>query len=151
MFLCGMRKRSSTGLMEVTKIWFEKGHLHTGLASGPCCWQPFCTPCLCKSSFGMGSPHSFSQASWWSTPGTTTSKASPAVITSFTNTSSPCFLPLCFFLTSSISRTLMWQMLQHCPHFPKSPSSISDFRCVQCLYLGLPHTRAHWCAAQKCT
>lgn len=29
--------------------------------------------------------------------------------------------------------------------------SISDFPCVQCLYLGLPHTRAHWCAAQKCT
>lgn len=84
--------------------------------------SPSAPRCLCKSPFGTGSRDSFSQASWWSTPGTTTSKASPAVIASLTSTSFPA-LSLCFLLASSISRLLMWQMLQHCPHLPRPPSS----------------------------
>lgn len=54
-----MRKHSSTGPVEVTKMWFEKGCLHTpvALAAG----SPSVPLCLCKSPFGTGSPNSFSQ------------------------------------------------------------------------------------------
>lgn len=45
MFLCGMRECSSTGPTEVTKTWFEKGHLHT------CQWPLLLAaplhPCVC--------------------------------------------------------------------------------------------------------
>lgn len=130
----------------------------------PCRWPSLLAAPLpwhiCVRAFwGLVSPDSFSQGSWWPTPGTTTSRASHAIITAPTSHLFPPLLSPLFFPHLLYRQDITVRYATAIP----PPSQISfhwwdpaglrvpNFRRVQCPYPCLPHTRAGKCVTQKCT